>query len=194
MAYGQLVAKQKILCALAKNNRREFGVGCGTRGNEFCRWARTSPCCPFREATLVFSVDLDVRECEDHVLIVLRGELDMADAADVAAALTAAAADRSKIIVDLSGLAFIDCSGAGVLMRAQRQAREAGGSLLLAAPQPRVTRVFELSRLIDSVSFHASVEQATGLGDGFGLSVGPRPGLVLRRQLVRSELVRSELC
>ncbi len=118
----------------------------------------------------MFSVDLDVRECDDNVIIALGGELDMADAADVAAALTAAAAGRAKTIVDLAGLAFIDCSGAAALARAQRRVQRAGGLLLLAAPQPRVLRVFELSRLIDSICLHASVEQATGFGEASGLT------------------------
>jgi hypothetical protein len=34
----------------------------------------------------VFSVDLGTRECGGHVVVALRGELDLADAADVAAA------------------------------------------------------------------------------------------------------------
>jgi anti-anti-sigma factor len=140
----------------------------------------------------MFSVNLDVRECDDNVIVALHGELDMADAADVAAALTAAAADRGRIIVDLAGLAFIDCSGAAALVRAQRRVRQAGGNLLLAAPQPRVRRVFELSRLIDDgVCLHASVEQATGSGlaklpraDVPSLSA-PLPGVVLVSQRAR---------
>jgi anti-anti-sigma factor len=132
----------------------------------------------------MFSVDLDFRECDDNVIVALRGELDMADAADVAAALTSAAAGRRETIVDLAGLAFIDCSGAAALVRAQRRVRQAGGNLLLAAPQPLVRRVFELSRLIDDgVSIHASVEQATGVTevprpDAPSLSA-PLPGAVL---------------
>jgi anti-sigma B factor antagonist len=108
----------------------------------------------------MFNVYLDTRECDDYVIVALRGELDMADAADVADRLTAAAVGRRKAIVDLAGLAFIDCSGVAAFARAQRRARRAGGNLLLAAPRPRVRRVFELSRLVDDV-IHASIEQAT---------------------------------
>jgi anti-sigma B factor antagonist len=125
----------------------------------------------------MFSVDLDVREYDDHVIVALRGELDMADAAEVAAALMAAAAGRRKTIVDLAGLAFIDCSGAAALVRAQRRVRQVGGNLLLAAPRPLVKRVFELSRLIDGVSINANVEQAhlAAAGDrACVLSHGPR--------------------
>src|ERR1700722_4872736 len=117
----------------------------------------------------MLNVILDVRECDGHVIVALRGELDLADAADVAAALMAAAAGRGSIIVDLAGLAFIDCSGAAALARAQRRVRRDGGSLLLAAPRPRVLRVFQLSRLIDpdsvcpSLALAASVCEVSGI-------------------------------
>jgi anti-sigma B factor antagonist len=112
----------------------------------------------------MFSVDLVVRECDEHVIVTLRGELDLADARDVAAALTAAASGREKTIVDLAGLEFIDCSGTAALARAQSRIRRNGGNLLLAAPRPRVLKVFKLSRLIEPASVHASVAQATGVG------------------------------
>ena len=43
-------------------------------------------------ASPVFSVDLGIRECGGRVVVALRGELDLVDAADVAAALAAAVA------------------------------------------------------------------------------------------------------
>jgi anti-anti-sigma factor len=126
----------------------------------------------------MFSVHLDVREYADYVVVALCGELDMADAAEVDAALTAAAAGGRKTIVDLAGLAFIDCTGVAALARAQRRVRQVGGSLLLTAPSPRVRRVFELSRLINGVSIHAGVEQATGFGQVSGLAAVSRPGVL----------------
>ena len=123
----------------------------------------------------MLSVDLTIRPCRDHVIVALRGELDLADAADVVSALTAAAAGHREAIVDLAGLAFIDCSGAAALVRAHGQVRQAGGILLLAAPRPQVRRVFVLSHLIDAVSFYASVGQATGVCDRPGMVATPRP-------------------
>ncbi len=111
----------------------------------------------------MFSVDLAIREYDDHVIVVLRGELDLADAEGVTVALTAAAASRRRTIVDLSGLVFIDCSGAAALARAQRRVRQAGGHLPLAALRAQARRVFVLSRLIDEVAVYGSVEQAVGV-------------------------------
>jgi len=52
----------------------------------------------------MFSVDLSTRESGGHVVAELRGELDLADAAGVAAALAAVAAREPQIIVDLTAL------------------------------------------------------------------------------------------
>jgi anti-sigma B factor antagonist len=110
----------------------------------------------------MFSVDLTTRDCEGHVVVSLRGELDIADAAGVAAALAAAIAREPEIIVDLAGLEFIDCSGVAVLVRGQKLARVEGGELRLAAPRPRVLRMLTLTRLTDVLPVHASVDEAAG--------------------------------
>jgi anti-sigma B factor antagonist len=108
----------------------------------------------------MFSVDLSTRDGDGHVIVVLRGELDVADAAAVAAAFAVVAAREPEIIVDLAGLEFIDSSGVAALARGRKLARRAGGDLLLAAPQHQVLRVLALTRLIDVFSVHVSVDEA----------------------------------
>jgi anti-sigma B factor antagonist len=108
------------------------------------------------------STDLSTVEDSSHAVIALRGELDVTDAAGIAAVLAGIMARRPNIILDLTGLEFIDCGGLRALARAQEQARQAGGDLLLAAPQGLVLRVLALTGLADISSVHASVEQAAG--------------------------------
>ena len=108
----------------------------------------------------MFSVDLSTREGDGHVVVVLGGDLDVADAAGVAAAFAVVAARAPEIIVDLAGLEFIDSSGVAALARGRKLARHAGGDLLLAAPQHQVLRVLTLTRLIDVFPVHASVDEA----------------------------------
>ena len=108
----------------------------------------------------MISVDLSTRECDGHVIVALRGELDIADAVSVAAALAAVAAREPEIIVDLAGLEFIDSSGVAALARGRKQARHAGGDLRLAAAQQQVLRVLTLTRLIEVFPVHASVGEA----------------------------------
>jgi anti-sigma B factor antagonist len=108
----------------------------------------------------MFSTDLSTRSCDGYAVVALRGELDLADAAVVAAALTAVAAREPGIIVDLAGLEFIDSSGVAALARGRRQARRAGGDLVLAAPQQKVMRVLAIIRLAEAFAVYATVEEA----------------------------------
>jgi anti-sigma B factor antagonist len=119
------------------------------------------------------SVDLNTRECDGRVVVALRGELDVADAANVVAAFAAVAAREREIIVDLAGLEFIDSSGVAALVRVRKQARHAGGDLLLAARQ---LRLLALSRLIDVFSVHASVEQAADTAECSRRATAPVAG------------------
>lgn len=106
-------------------------------------------------------VDLRARDGDGHVIVALRGELDVADAAGVVAALARIAARAPRIIVDLAGLEFIDSSGVAALARGRKLARQHGGDLLLAAAGREVLRVLALTRLIDVFPVHASVAEAT---------------------------------
>jgi anti-sigma B factor antagonist len=108
------------------------------------------------------SVEFNAPECDGQVVLALRGELDVADAASVVTALTGIAARDRQIIVDLEDLEFIDSSGLAALVRARKHARHAGGDLLLAAPQQQVLRVLVLTRLLDAFPVHACVEEALG--------------------------------
>jgi len=115
-----------------------------------------------QEGAPVVSMDLSTRESDGKAVVALRGELDVADAASVAAALVAVAARAPEIIVDLAGLEFIDSSGLAALVLARVQARRGGGDLLLAAPHDQVLRFLTVTRLADVFSVHVSVDEAAG--------------------------------
>ncbi|MFN8123781.1 MAG: STAS domain-containing protein [Thermoleophilia bacterium] len=75
----------------------------------------------------------------------LTGELDLATAPDVLAAVEAATGDgTSRLVLDMSGVSFIDSTGVRTLLEANRVA---GNDLSLLAPSPAVTRVLELTEL-----------------------------------------------
>lgn len=114
----------------------------------------------------MFSVELSTREWDGHVVVALGGELDLVDAAAVAAALVTVTAREPEIIMDLAALEFIDSSGVAALVRGRTRARHAGGDLLLAAPQQPVLRVLAITCLVDNFSVHASVEEAAASARG----------------------------
>jgi anti-sigma B factor antagonist len=115
-----------------------------------------------QEGVLMVSVHLTTGECGGQAVVTLSGELDVADAAGVVAALEATVAHQCEIIIDLAELEFIDSSGLAALARIRKQARQAGGDVLLAAPQDQVLRVLTLTRMLDDFSVHASVDAAAG--------------------------------
>lgn len=111
----------------------------------------------------MFSIDVNTAGRHRHTVVRLHGELDAADSAGVTAALAGVVACHPDIIIDLTGLEFIDCSGLRALAGVREQARRAGGGLLLASPQQLVLRVLALSGLADVFSIHASLEQAVAV-------------------------------
>ncbi|MGO9502859.1 MAG: STAS domain-containing protein [Streptosporangiaceae bacterium] len=110
----------------------------------------------------MISVNLSTREPDDQIVVALLGELDVADAASVAASLIAVVPHGAIVIVDLAALDFIDSSGIAALVRARKHARLSGGDLLLAAPQQQMLRVLALTRLAAVFSVHASIDEAAG--------------------------------
>jgi anti-sigma B factor antagonist len=125
----------------------------------------------------MFSTELSERSYDGHAVVALRGDLDVVDAAAVAAALTAVAVREPKIIVDLAGLEFIDASGIAALSRGRRHARTAGGNLLLAAPQRRVRRVLAILWQTDGFAVYASVADAAASAEASRQAVAPVRGL-----------------
>jgi anti-anti-sigma factor len=80
------------------------------------------------------------------------GELDIATAADVRAQL-AAREPGEDLVLDLSGLDFLDTSGIQIVVEAYRAARDSDFSLTVIKAQPRVHRVFEIAGLAEVLPF-----------------------------------------
>jgi anti-sigma B factor antagonist len=123
----------------------------------------------------MFSMNLGSGESRGYVVVMPRGELDLASAPAVAAALGVVAAREPRIIVDLAGLEFIDASGVAALSRGRRYARNAGGDLLLAAPQRQVRRVLAIIWEVDGFAVHASVAEAAASAGASWQSLVPIP-------------------
>ena len=108
----------------------------------------------------MFSNEPAIRDDGAHVVVILRGELDIANAADLRAVLSEAVARNPHVIADLSDLTFIDCASLGVLVRARTRAREAGGDLVLAGARGRVLRVLALPCLAGVFPVDAGADEA----------------------------------
>ena len=82
----------------------------------------------------------------DVARVTLRGELDLDRAGALAEELSSLAGrGASSVVVDVSGLNFIDSSGLRALLSAREQLESAGATLRLAELSPAVDRVLEMT-------------------------------------------------
>jgi anti-anti-sigma factor len=92
-----------------------------------------------------FAIDIDERE--DRVVVIPRGELDMASAPELEQAVMPRLQSGAWIVLDLRSLDFIDSSGLRVVVGAHRSAEERGGrfTCVRGAPGSTVHRIVEIA-------------------------------------------------
>jgi anti-sigma B factor antagonist len=109
----------------------------------------------------VHRLGLSTRVENHSVIVSVEGDLDIATAGDLHEhVLSAVDAHGPWLILDLSRLEFMDSSGLNVVINAYRTVKEHGGSLALAAPNERVTKVVRLVGLHRQVPVHGTVAAA----------------------------------
>jgi|SRR3954469_25197866 len=92
----------------------------------------------------------------------LRGDVDLATAPQVRADLAAAIAqDGAHLLVDCTHLTFIDSTGIGVLLEANKQLEEDGRHMLLVNVGRAPRRVFELLGLTDILTYDRDGDGST---------------------------------
>ena len=64
-----------------------------------------------------------------------------------------------RVLVDLTGVSFMDSTALGVLVNTARALRSSGGRLVLVADDPRVTRVIEITGLGSVFCIEASLPE-----------------------------------
>jgi anti-sigma B factor antagonist len=95
------------------------------------------------------------RDADAHgVVIALRGELDLGSAPHFEQALREIQEERpGRILIDLRGLDFMDCTGIPLMIRARQSAHADGRVLALRRGPRQVQRLFQLTGLRDHFTF-----------------------------------------
>jgi anti-sigma B factor antagonist len=97
---------------------------------------------------------------DGSTVVSLAGELDLYNAHEVREALLVCAAETpTRLIVDLSGVKFIDSTALGVLIEARTRMANRRG-FLLAAPGLETRRALEISGLDRHFTVHDSLDSA----------------------------------
>ncbi|WP_285567030.1 STAS domain-containing protein [Streptomyces sp. RTGN2] len=87
---------------------------------------------------------------DGRTVVALRDEIDIATAALIGPALDGATSqDTPQLVVDLTEVSFLDCSGLNLLCRARRRALDRDGRFWLVCDCPRILRLLRAGRLHD---------------------------------------------
>jgi anti-sigma B factor antagonist len=101
-----------------------------------------------------------ITRSDGSTVVSLAGELDLYNAHEVREALLECAAETpTRLIVDLSGVKFIDSTALGVLIEARTRMENRRG-FLLAAPGLETKRALEISGLDRHFAVHDSLDSA----------------------------------
>jgi anti-sigma B factor antagonist len=91
-------------------------------------------------------------------VLVVTGELDVYDAPSFRNELFAIIDEgHRRVVVDCSGMAFIDSAGLSVLLESQRRLAAHEGDLVLRGLRPAQRRIFEIADLVEIFTFEGSV-------------------------------------
>ncbi|MSO85570.1 MAG: anti-sigma factor antagonist [Rhodospirillales bacterium] len=88
-----------------------------------------------------------IKENDGALVIALEGDVDLKTSPDARKILLDAVGRNLPIVVDLSGVQYIDSSGVASLIEAFQKARKTGRKFVLAAVSDSALRVLNLARM-----------------------------------------------
>ena len=112
----------------------------------------------------------EIEEGTNTAVVTLRGELDAHDAPRLRALLTEAveqiASDpghgERRLVLDLTGVAFLDSTVLGTMIGALRRVREADGAMRVVLPETPARRVFDITGLVPVLDVYPNRAAALG--------------------------------
>jgi anti-sigma B factor antagonist len=100
-----------------------------------------------------------------YTVVALVGEVDATNSDELDSLLDSVVQEHPLLLlVDLSGLGFMDSTGLRMLLRASRVLDQQGGVLALVAPQAAVARVLQLTKADQLLPVYDSVADAVADG------------------------------
>ena len=91
---------------------------------------------------------VDTRQEGGWTILSLTGQLDVATAPRVRQSLIEAQySAASRVVLDLSGVEFIDSMGLGVIIGGLKRARSHHGELVIVCDRERILHIFEITRI-----------------------------------------------
>ncbi len=104
----------------------------------------------------------EIREESGAVIVALEGDVDLQSSPDARKVLLECVGRKKPVLVDLSGVGYIDSSGVASLVESLQIARKSGSNLILVAVSEGALRVLQLARLDKVFTICDSIEDGLG--------------------------------
>lgn len=101
----------------------------------------------------------EIRQEQGATVVSFEGDVDLQSSPDARKALLEAVARNAPMLVDLSGVGYIDSSGVASLVESYQAARKAGQNLVLISVSEGALRVLKLARLDKVFTICDSLEE-----------------------------------
>ncbi len=113
-------------------------------------------------------MNVSTRRFANAVVLSVEGRLDqdtcVGFTTDLMKSVDTAAADGGAVVLDLSGLEYVSSAGLRCFMLASRQAKAHHARIAVAALQPMVAEIFEISHFNLVFQVFPTVREALGAG------------------------------
>lgn len=101
------------------------------------------------------------REAAPFTVVEVEGDLDLVSVGTLRSALEGLFRERrSHLVLDLRGVPFLDSTGLGVLVAAQRAVKPHGGEVRIVCADEHILRVLSITGLDQVVAIHPTLEAA----------------------------------
>jgi anti-anti-sigma factor len=105
-------------------------------------------------------LELSSEQRGDCLVVSIRGDLDLVSGRQFDAYLNRARHEHDRIVLDLSGVDFLDTSSLAVIVGHWKAMQAAGGTLALAGARYRYTKSLWITGLADRLPFYDTVDKA----------------------------------
>jgi anti-anti-sigma factor len=107
-------------------------------------------------------MNLDLREDGRVTILTLSGDLGIGDSENLFKKTVARLVEEGKVhlLIDCTGLRFVDSTGLGALVRALTSSQNEGGQTKLLGVGPHLRKLLEMTRLDSVFEIHTDREQA----------------------------------
>ena len=107
---------------------------------------------------------VETKQLENGVAVIaISGRLALGGETEkLEAALTKLLAGESKsVVLDITGLDYVDSSGVGMLVSCLTKLKKSGGEMKVAGANPRIRRIFTMTGVESMMSLYDTVSAAT---------------------------------